>query len=384
MLKRVLANKIRQFSAQFPIVALTGPRQSGKTTLSKCLFPQLPYVSLEDPDTRYYASQDPRGFLNQYRNGAIFDEAQRVPHLFSYLQTHVDELNQPGRFILTGSQNFLLLDSINQSLAGRVAITKLLPLSLKELIINQVSLVSPEDCIFKGGYPKLYAQTNLLPTDWYPHYIQTYLERDVRQIKNILDLSQFQLFLKMCASRIGQLLNLSALASECGITHNTAKAWLSLLEASYIVFLLRPHHKNFSKRLVKMPKLYFYDTGVACSLLGIEKSEQLITHFSKGHLFENLIILELLKEKFNSGRENNLYFWRDNHGHEIDCIIDHGSLDAIEIKSGKTINPDFFTNLIYWQKLSPENKQVSLVYGGDLARKQHDIDVMGWINITDP
>ena len=312
MLKRRLARQVQQLAKKFPVVAITGPRQSGKTTLAKALFSDLPYVSLEDPDTRQYAIQDPRDFLQQYDQGAVIDEAQHAPDLFSYLQTHVDKSQENGRFILTGSQNFLLLEKINQSLAGRVAINKLLPLSLHELQTNKIALTTPEESIFRGFYPRLYTDKTLLPTEWYPNYIQTYLERDVRQIKNILDLSQFQLFLKMCASRVGQLLNLSSLANDCGINHNTAKSWIGLLEASYIIFLQRPYYQNFSKRLVKMPKLYFYDTGVACSLLGIREVEQVNTHFAKGALFENLIILELLKHRYNQGLENNLYFWRDN------------------------------------------------------------------------
>ena len=380
MLKRQLEAKLQQLSSQFPVIAMTGPRQSGKTTLSKMLFSHLPYVSLEDPDVRQYALTDPRDFLRQYHDGAIFDEAQRAPELFSYLQTHVDALQKPGGFILTGSQNFLLLEKINQSLAGRVAITKLLPLSLHELRMNKLELTTPETSMFHGFYPSLYSQGNKIePIDWYPNYIQTYLERDVRQIKNILDLNQFQLFLKMCAGRVGQLLNLSALASDCGITHNTAKSWLGLLEASYVIFLLRPHYKNFSKRLVKMPKLYFCDTGIACSLLGIQTSEQLSTHFAKGALFENMIILELLKSRYHQGQADNLYFWRDHHEHEIDCLIDNqGSLAAVEIKAGKTINPDFFTHLHYWQKLDSSHTALYLVYGGEHSQKRKEVDVLSW------
>ncbi len=384
MLIRQLAPKLQQLAKKFPLLAITGPRQAGKTTLAQLVFSQKKYVSLEDLDQREYAMNDPRGFLMHYQEGAIIDEVQRVPELFSYLQTHVDKIGKAGQFILTGSQNFLLLDKINQSLAGRIAITKLLPLSLQELNLNNIRLTTPEASIFSGFYPGLY-QRDIPPQDWYPSYIQTYLERDVRQIKNIVDLSQFQTFLKMCANRVGQLLNLSSLANDCGITHNTAKAWLSLLEASYIVFLLRPHHQNFNKRLVKMPKLYFYDTGILSSLLGIQTVEQLNNHYAKGALFENLILLEIIKSRYNHGLIQDLYFWRDNHGHEVDCIIETASkLVAVEIKSGKTIVGDFFAGLAYWQALTAKKIKSYLVYGGDVSQMRQTIDVMSWKQLKAP
>jgi len=379
MFNRIISNKIKALAAQYPILAVTGPRQSGKTTLLQALFAHLDYVSLEDIDTREFAENDPRGFLATYSKGVILDEVQRVPTLFSYLQTHVDANKKPGEFILSGSQNFLLLENISQSLAGRVALLKLLPLSLEELKLAQYPLPKLEELIFKGFYPRIYHK-NINPTDWYANYIQTYIERDVRLIKNITDLSTFQRFLKMCANRCGQLLNLSSLATDCGITHNTAKSWLSILEASFIIFLLQPYHHNFNKRLVKTPKLYFYDTGLACALLNITEPQQLTTHYLRGGLFETFIFAELYKHFFNQGKVPNLYFWRDQSGHEIDCIIEEANkLIALEIKSAKTIASDFFAGLEYWQSLvNNKNIESHLIYGGDILQKRSDTQVVPW------
>lgn len=381
MYKRTLANKINQLAQSFPIVAVTGPRQSGKTTLLRDIFADYNYVSLEDLDMREFAESDPRGFLTAYNDGAILDEVQRVPQLFSYLQTHVDTTKRAGEFILSGSQNFLLLENISQSLAGRVALLKLLPLSLEELRNAHYPLNNLEELIFNGCYPKIYYD-HINPTDWYPNYIQTYIERDVRLIKNISDLSTFQRFLKMCAHRCGQLLNLSSLATDCGITHNTAKSWLSILEASFIIFLLQPYHSNFNKRLVKMPKLYFYDTGLICSLLTITDYSQLNTHYMRGALFENFVITEFYKHYLNQGKIPHLYFWRDKSGHEIDCIIeDSNKIYAIEIKAGKTIASDYFTGLNYWHALQPSTNNY-LIYSGDVQQKRANSQVVSWKNIN--
>ena len=379
MIPRVLGDKLKQAMTKFPVVALMGPRQSGKTTLAKHLFPELRYASLEDLDVQVFAKEDPRGFLRAYSAGAILDEAQRVPELFSYLQGVVDETNQPGQFLLTGSQNFLLHAKVSQSLAGRVYLARLLPLSLEELRLTEYAFEEYEEALYRGFYPRIY-DAQLAPVDWYPSYVQTYIERDVRQIKNITDLSTFQRFLKMCAGRIGQLLNLSALALECGITHNTAKAWLSVLEASFIVFLVMPFHKNFNKRLVKMPKLYFYDTGLACSLLGIEDVQQLVLHHQKGALFECMIVSELYKYRYHRGAMPNCYFWRDKVGHEIDCIIESGaSVAAVEVKAGKTVVPDFFKELNYWHKLAgAETHAAYVIYGGDQAQQRRAGKVLSW------
>jgi predicted AAA+ superfamily ATPase len=385
IINRTLKNSLKQLATTYPIVALMGPRQSGKTTLAKLTFPNFKYVTLEDLDTRTYAQEDPRDFLLYYSNGAIIDEIQRVPTLFSYIQTHVDKTNKVGQFILTGSQNFLLLEKITQSLAGRVALLKLLPLDLNELQKADFALesIQLEKLLFKGFYPKIHA-SNLSSTIWYSNYIQTYLERDVRTIKNIHDLSQFQLFLKMCAHRAGQLLNLSELGNECGINHNTVQGWLSILEASFIVYRLCPYYVNFNKRLTKMPKLYFYDTGLLCNLLNIQEASQISVHSYKGMIFENFVITDLIKQQLHNNTIIPFYFWRDKLGNEIDCVIEKfNDLILIEIKSGKTIANDFFKGLRYWDKISDQkNYRKYLVYGGKENQKREIANIIGWNNIV--
>ncbi|MBI2411435.1 MAG: ATP-binding protein [Candidatus Kerfeldbacteria bacterium] len=382
MIKRNVEVKLKQLAQQMPAIAVIGPRQAGKTTLVRKVFRDKPYVSLEDLDTREFAQTDPRRFLDQYQEGAIFDEIQRVPDLLSYLQTMID--NQPvnGRFILTGSHNYLLQQHVSQTLAGRVAMLTLLPLSLEELEQASSKTKSIESYLFTGCYPRIYDQ-HLNPSEWYSSYIQTYVERDVRLIKNISDLQAFQKFIKLCAGRIGQILNLSSLANDCGITHNTAKAWMSILESSYIVFLLQPHHKNFSKRLIKMPKLYFYDTGLACALLHITNVAQLKTHYLYGGLFESFIIAELMKFRFNQGAQPNCYFWRDRLGHEIDCIIEQGDqLIPIEIKSGKTIVSDYFKGIQYWTNLAGMSAEHGyVIYGGMQNQQRSQGHVLSWKNM---
>lgn len=383
MIFRDISNKVVQLTKQFPVVAIIGPRQSGKTTLVKNLFPDFTYVNLEEPDTRQYAQQDPRDFLSDKTNGLIIDEAQKVPELFSYIQTISDSSKKNGQFILTGSQNFLLLEKITQTLAGRVAILTLLPFALSEL--NPQSDTEPfSKYLFNGFYPPIYDR-NLSPLDWFPNYISTYIERDVRQIKNISDLSAFNTFVKLCAGRIGQLLNISSLANETGISINTAKSWLSILESSFIIFKLQPHFHNYNKRLVKMPKLYFYDTGLACSLLNISTEEQVSTHYNLGALFENMIISELLKFRFNRGLVNNLYFWRDKLGKEIDCLIDNGNDKiTVEIKAGKTLTTYFFKDLAFYNKLTTnEDIRAFLIYGGDSVQRRGDFSVLPWFKATD-
>ena len=382
MFKRALTKKLASSVQKYPIVSVIGPRQSGKTTLVKLTFPNKPYVSLEDPDMREYATTDPRGFLSDYPGGAILDEIQRVPQLFSYLQTIVDSNNKTGMFVLTGSHHFLLQENISQTLAGRTAILKLLPLSLAELQEIPFTYNNYEEYLFKGFYPRIYHK-KINPRDWYLNYIQTYVERDLRLIKNINNLSIFQAFLKMCAARTGQLLNLSSLADDCGITHNTAKSWISILEASFIIFLLRPHHKNFNKRLVKMPKLYFYDPGLACSLLGIETKKQLINFYLKGNLFETFIFTELLKHRYNMGLEPIFSFWRNKTGHEIDCIIEKDNKSIpVEIKSGRTPTEEYFKDIKYWNKLSGMKAADSyVIYGGNLSQKRSTGNLLSWKNI---
>ena len=367
MIERQLTDKLKQLASQYPVVTLTGPRQSGKSTLVQAVFPDLPYVLLEDPDVRMLAQTDPRGFLINYSNGAIFDEVQRVPDLFSYLQGIVDKQTATRPFILTGSQNFLLLDQINQSLAGRTAVLRLLPLSYAERKAGGFIPETIDELLLQGSYPRLVTR-QLDPADFFPGYIQTYLERDVRSLKNIADLSTFTRFLRLCAGRIGSALNLSSLASDCGISVNTAKAWLSVLEASYVIYLLPPYHENFSKRLIKSPKLYFYDTGLVCSLLGLRRADLVETFYMRGNLFENLIVGEVLKHYFNRGRQAPCYYWQDKTGREVDLLIDTDTgLLPLEIKAGMTLNRDFFDQLTYWNKLSGNSAANSyVVYGGTL------------------
>lgn len=382
MIPRHISDYLLSVGKQFPVITITGPRQSGKTTLVKSLFSDKQYVSLENPDEKEFALQDPRGFFSRFKNGAIIDEAQNVPHLFSYLQEIVDNSNKGGEYVLTGSQNFLLLEKISQSLAGRTVITHLLPLSYSELSPT-LKPPKPEvwDLIFRGFYPRIYDQ-HLNPSDWCKSYIATYVERDVRKITAVTDLSKFQTFIRLCAGRIGQLLNVASLASDCGIDHATAKSWLSILEASFIIFLLKPYHRNFNKRLVKQSKLYFHDTGLACYLLGIEHTNTLTQHFIKGSIFENFVISELIKFRLNQGKDSHLYFWRDHHGNEIDVVFERNSqLTAIEVKSGQTITSDSFKGLDYWQKLTGYDSRY-LVYAGDREYIRQNIQVINWQNIT--
>ena len=375
MIERTLASKMRSLAQKFQVITLTGPRQSGKTTLVRATFPALPYVSLEEPDIRQIALIDPRGFLSNFPSGAILDEIQNTPDLFSYIQRIVDE-NRQIQFILTGSSNFLLMEKISQTLAGRTAILHLLPFSLKEL----EPLTEPyENLIFKGQYPRIYDR-DILPTDFYPSYIQTYVDKDVRLIKNIGDINAFIQFTQLCAGRIGQPLNYANLASDAGISPNTAKSWLSILESSYILYRLQPYHRNFNKRLVKSAKLYFYDTGVACSLLGIKEQDQINLHYMKGSLFENLILNEFIKRSFNRGENRLPYFWQDNHGKEMDCVLENGNkVTAIEIKSGKTMSTSYFDNLNYWRSLVtiPEHQEY-VVYGGDQSMQTTAGALIGW------
>jgi predicted AAA+ superfamily ATPase len=379
MIKRDLESKILDLAKVYPTVSITGPRQSGKTTLVKHLFKYKEYVSFEDPDIRLLVQNDPRAFLQRFPDGAIFDEIQRVPDLFSYLQTIVDEKGKTGFFILSGSQSFLLHHKISQSLAGRTAILKLLPFNLNELSRAKVKIKNIDNHIFQGGYPRIYDK-NIHPLDFFPSYVQTYIERDVRSLQNIQHLDSFTRFIRLCAGRIGQLLNMSSLANDCGITVNTVKSWLSILEASYVITLLRPHFNNFNKRLVKMPKLYFFDTGLACNLLGLENEKQLVTHYMRGELFENFVLSEIYKHRFNQALQPNIYFWRDNKGLEIDCIIEKADLlIPVEIKSGLTPNLDFFKNLKKWRNIAKiANENVFVVYTGEVTQKLNEGNMISW------
>lgn len=379
MIQREAADKIRQLATGFPALAVIGPRQSGKTTLVRSIFSHLPYTLLEDPDTRRFAEEDPRSFLIQYqKTGVIIDEAQNVPELFSYLQGILDNPDTTGRFVITGSQNFLMMEKISQSLAGRIGIVKLLPLSMSELEKAGFGRKRYEEYLYQGFYPRLYA-SEIQPSDYYGAYVQTYLERDLRQLKQVQSLSLFQTFMRMCANRIGQIVNFSSLGNDCGINYKTAQDWLSLLETSFIVFLVRTHHKNFNKRLVQMPKLYFTDPGLAAYLIGIHSPEEVMNHPMKGGLFEALIIGEFLKYRLNQGLESNLFFWRDKAGNEIDCIIDRTGTELIpvEIKAGRTISGDYFKNIEYWNRFSGQDPMRSfVVYGGDLDQMRSSAHVL--------
>lgn len=373
MIARQITPAITELLQYYPIVSLSGPRQSGKTTLLRWQFPEMPYISLEDPDERRFALSDPRGFLDNFPKGAILDEVQQVPELFSYLQTRVD-MNKSLRFLLLGSQNFLLLEKVTQSLAGRVGLLHLLPFSLEEMPNTDL-----HTWMWKGGFPALYDR-EMPPRIFFPNYLQTYLERDVRLVKNIGNLLDFERFMRLCAGRVGQLLNLSALAADAGISVNTAKSWLSILEASFAIFLLAPYHNNFNKRLVKMPKLYFYDTGLLAYLLNIEQPNQIGTHFAVGHIFENLMLAELTKQFLHAGEHPQFYFFRDSNGNEVDLlIISKGKMFGVEVKYGKTLNADFFKGLRYWSNLSgipPE--QCFLLSGGDVGSIRSEGSVVSW------
>ena len=381
MIPRIMKSKLLELAQGFPAIAVMGPRQSGKTTLVKSTFPHYAYVSLEEMDQRSFASNDPRFFLDTYKEakGLIIDEAQHVPELLSYIQTEIDTKDRPGFFILTGSQNFLLGEKISQTLAGRIANLNLLPLALnehdKEDDLDQV--------LFTGGYPRVQSH-QISPIDWYSSYIQTYVERDVRHVINIKDLLTFQRFMKLCAGRTGQLINASEIGRDCGVSYHTVNAWLSLLAASYLIHLLPPYYENFSKRIVKSPKLYFIDTGLACSLLDIESPKQLNSHYLRGGLFESFVISEILKRRYNQGRRSNCYFWRDRTGQEIDCIVESGDRRIpIEIKSGSTIRSDFFKQSTYWSKLTDQPAEdMLIVYGGKEQQKRSLGQVIGWKQIA--
>jgi len=379
MLDRDAEQTIRTLLRGFPIVTLTGPRQSGKSTLAKALFTNLPYASLEDPDMRLAATEDPRSFLERFPDGAVLDEVQRCPDILSYLQTIVDTDGRMGRYILTGSQQFGLMSGITQSLAGRTAFVELLPFSIPELAQAGQLPKAADTMLLKGCYPPLYDR-DVPPSAWFAAYVTAYVERDVRQILKIQELETFQRFVRLCAGRTAQLLNLSSLATECGITHNTAKSWISVLEASYLIFLLRPHHTNFNKRLVKMPKLYFYDVGLVSWLLGIRTPEQVETHPLRGNIFETFIVSELIKSRLNRGERPAFSFWRDSNGNEVDLIVERDNkLMPIEIKSGKTLSRDSLAGLEKWCALAGDMGMMpSLIYGGSEVYQHKGVRVLGW------
>ena len=379
IIKRDLMPMLQNLAKQFPVVAIMGPRQSGKTTLAKMTFPEYVYVSLEDLDKRAIAQVDPRGFLDAYsrHKGVIIDEIQEVPELLSYMQGVVDKEYRPGYFIITGSQHFLMYEKVTQTLAGRIALLTLLPLSLNELKQAGIIPATLEAMLIKGAYPRLYSQA-ISGSIWCANYISTYIEKDVRQVLHVTDIVAFQRFLKLCAARTGNLLNYSSLARDADISPNTAKAWISILEASYIIKLLQPYYVNFNKRVIKAPKLYFYDTALVCSLLGIRTEEDLQMHPLKGSLFESFVMSELFKYNYNRSEVPNLYFWRDVQGHEIDGIIELSSetIIPLEIKSGMTITKDFFKGLSDWSEITQQMDLAAyVVYGGtdNLVRQQYRV-----------
>ncbi len=396
MIKRFLLKYLRRDAGYYPVLTLTGPRQSGKTTLVKAAFPRYAYVSLEESEVRSFAREDPRGFLKRFNGPVIIDEAQRVLELFSYIQTDVDRDSSPGRFILTGSQNFLLMHKISQTLAGRCGVLHLLPFSRAELEVqaqkepddprtffaNRKTKLDCWEAIRTGFYPRIHDR-GIPPEIWLSDYIRTYIERDLRTLVNIGDLETFERFLILCAGRTGQLLNHSSLASDCGIAVDTSRRWISALKTSFIAFLLRPHHRNFNKRVIKRPKLYFYDTGLICHLLGIRNVEQLFAHPLRGALFENYIVAETAKAYLHHRLDPPIWFWRDQTGHEIDLLIERGDeLYPIEIKSGQTVTRSMFDSLNWWNRLSGGSSQSStLVYGGMDAYRHADISVRPWFSI---
>ena len=372
-----------ELAETFPVVAITGPRQSGKTTLAQSTFPNKQYVSLEDPDVREVALSDPRGFLSALIDGAIIDEVQWAPELFSYLQGIIDKDRSNGRFILTGSHQFLLDQQISQSLAGRAGYLKLLPLSYRETRHGTGIRLNSNEMLWKGFFPST-AIHGADPRLWFGAYVQTYLERDVRQLINVRDLSSFQTFLRLCAGRTGSLLDIGALCNEASVDYKTAKRWLSVLEASYVIHLLKPYHSNYRKRLIKTPKLYFLDTGLVSWLLGIKEHSQLEQHPLRGHVFETLVFSEVLKYQYNQAEPSNLFFWRDSHKNEIDFLLDRGlSRLAIEVKSGQTLNASFFAGLDYWKRLDPgRNDGTLLIFSGDeVINRYRGHKIANWRNL---
>jgi predicted AAA+ superfamily ATPase len=383
MIERLLQSHLRELATRYPVLTLTGPRQSGKTTLTRMAFPDRPYVSLENPGQREFAQDDPVAFLARHPDGAIFDEAQRVPQLFSYLQGLVDEDPRPGRFVLTGSQNLALVGALSQSLAGRTTLTELLPLSLAEIRRFPAPPDDLDTFLWQGGYPRIY-ERDLPAHEWLADYTATYVERDVRQLLQVGDLLLFQTFLRLCAGRTGQLLNLTALAADCGVSQPTARSWLSVLEATYVVFRLPPFFANLGKRLVKTPKLYFWDTGLAASLLGIEAPAQLSTHPLRGALFESWVVGEVAKAHLHRGRRPRLSFYGERGRVEVDLVVERGAdVALVEIKSARTPSGYHFSA---FDRLAAalEGRQAPrvagrlVVYGGDESQERSQGILLSW------
>lgn len=376
MFPRHLQPHLARLAKVLPVITVTGPRQSGKTTLCKMAFPQKPYVSLEDPSIRAVALRDPKGFLAAYPDGAILDEVQRAPDLLSYIQGIVDRERRDGMFVLTGSAQFQLLQTLTQSLAGRTALVNLLPLSMAEIAATPWAKESLPQTLFRGGYPRLYDKL-ASPREILPFYINTYLERDVRDLLRVHDLARFHLFLQLCAARSGQIVNLTSIGNDCGIDQGTVRAWLSVLETSWIIHFVRPHYRNFGKRLVKSPKMYFWDVGLMAALLEIDSPQQTLTHPLRGALFETFVMSELLKARLNEVRTPNVYFFADNVGQEVDAILEFSTgVKPVEIKSSQTLDESLFRSLRYYSKLNPAAAaEATLIYGGedDMAFSGHRV-----------
>ena len=382
--KRTIESSIKYYAKKYPVLAVTGPRQSGKTTMLKTMFPKYTYISLENPDLREFATTDPNGFFEYYSGNLILDEVQQTPALFSYIQTLVDASGKMGQFILSGSQNLHLMQHITQSLAGRVALFKLLPFDFTELQQAKLLPNDYEDILVKGSYPAIFDRA-LSSKVFYANYLQTYVEKDLKQLIDVRDLRQFRNFISLCAARSGQLVNLNSLGNECGISQPTAKAWLSVLESSYIVFLLQPYHVNFNKRIVKTPKLYFYDTGLLCHLLKITNPKSIQLHPLKGSLFENLIVAEAFKQNDHKYLHADFCFWRDASGNEVDLLVEHNDkLSIAEIKASATIKNEYFNGLNYFEALEGSNvKGKNLIYTGDLNQKRSHFNLVSWKQTAD-
>lgn len=375
MIPRTSGPILRDLATRHPVVTVTGPRQSGKTTLCRDCFPDKAYANLESPDVREFANSDPRGFLASYPDGVILDEIQRAPELPSYLQGMVDDKPQAGRYVLTGSQQFEVMSNISQSLAGRTALVKLLPFSMEEMHSAGMNK-GLDELMFSGFYPRIHDR-GLQPAQALGDYIETYVERDLRRLAAIRDLRLFQTFMRLCAGRVGQLLNLQSLGNDCGVSHTTARNWVGLLQASYIVFVLPPWHTNLSKRQIKSPKLYFYDVGLAGWLLGAERPSHIDRHPLRGQLFENLVVMEALKYRLHRGKRSNLYFWRDAKNNEVDLLAEHGpDVTPIEIKAGQTINPDYFKGLsVFADRLGRAPRRPTVIYAGTQRQDRSNASV---------
>jgi uncharacterized protein len=386
MIDRDLTSELLRAAASFPAITLTGPRQSGKSTLSQQQFPHFHYANLESPDTRLYAQEDPKGFLEELAGGAIIDEFQNVPELASWLQVMIDQDPTPGQWILTGSQNLAISEAVSQSLAGRTAVLNLLPLTLNEIErFDGKATDSLEQVILNGGFPRIHDR-GIMPSDWLSAYVATYIERDVRSMANIANLTDFQRFLGLCAGRSGQVINHSALAGDCGISQPTAKSWLSILEASFLVFLVPAWSGNIRKRLTKSPRIVFSDSGLLCWLLDIRTPEQLRTHPLRGAIFESWALAEVFKRRLHANERRGMYFYRDQSGLEVDLVLETaGRADLIEFKSGRTIAPDMTRSLRRLVEiLGPDRvRSAALVYGGETSQQRHGMRILPWRSLPD-